>query len=157
MVVDSQLLSILNTIERSTWALVAVTGGRCHCCTSDQHPPEPPFAYTVGLTALGHPEIIVYGLPTAVAGHILNSLGERIQRGQTFAPGQIDHRTTRDLPATFVEATDVGDLVVVSQVYPSVEAIQVVWADPDGRFPWDDGYDGERYPQPMMGRPVARL
>lgn len=47
-----------DTIRRHGWAVTAVLG--------DDH--EPPFAYTVGLSGFGHPELVVFGLLQAVSG-----------------------------------------------------------------------------------------
>lgn len=34
-----------------------------------------------------------------------------------------------------------------------VTAFQLVWPDPQGRYPWDDGYDSEQWQQPLY--PIA--
>src|SRR5690349_21329848 len=81
----------------------------------------PSFAYTTGLTSLGHPELIIYGLEPGVAGSILNTVGHRIARaggrlvvGELLA-GFIDGE--RDLMV--IEALTTSDLRVALSVYGS--------------------------------------
>ena len=49
----------------------------------------PPFAYTVGLFGLGHPELLVIGAPMNMAYGVINDLGGRIRDGQDLVPGQL--------------------------------------------------------------------
>src|SRR5258708_19903091 len=49
---------------------------------------RPPFAYTVGLTAMGKPELIVTGMPTARAAALLNDVAVHILHAQVPEPGK---------------------------------------------------------------------
>jgi hypothetical protein len=60
------------TIRRHGWAVQAVLGDA----------DGPPFAYTVGLTGFGHPELILFATSQATAAAVLNDLGERVRAGQ---------------------------------------------------------------------------
>jgi hypothetical protein len=113
----------------------------------------PQFAYTVGLTAMGHPEILCHGLPLDSAQSFLIEIGDRVRNGSVFSGGMTTRELTRDgLPLTFIEATDTSDLVVGAMIYGSVRALQLVWPDPQGRFPWEPGCIMNHDQQPLRGR-----
>jgi hypothetical protein len=60
-------------IRKHGWAIQAVSA----------EPDEriPSFAYTIGLTELGHPELLAFGLTQRNAGSLLNGLGNRVRDG----------------------------------------------------------------------------
>jgi hypothetical protein len=43
------------------------------------------------------------------------------------------------------------ELVAVRQVYGTFSAVQMVWPDSAGRFPWDAGYTNPPDAQPLLG------
>ena len=49
----------------------------------------PPFASTVGLFELGHPELVVFGLDAESSGGMLNWCAARVWDGELFSPGQV--------------------------------------------------------------------
>jgi len=67
-----------DTIRRHGWALQAVLGDE----------DGPPFVYTVGLTGFDHPELIVFATAQAVAGRLLNELGELVRGGRVLHAGE---------------------------------------------------------------------
>ena len=48
-----------------------------------------PWVYTIGLEALGHPELVVAGLDTPAAAELLELLGRRVMRGAQLEPDTI--------------------------------------------------------------------
>jgi hypothetical protein len=137
-------------IDRVGWAVTMVLP------TADD--PGVAFAYTVGLTARGFPELVIAGLPPDIAHALLNDLASRVY----------------DWAARFSHGQRIGDLLVgydavivdgpaTEALYPGaayarygtgrVRLRQVVWPDPRGRFPWEPGYSHDGYPQPLIGRP----
>lgn len=84
-------------INRSGWMVQYVEG-------SDH---EPSFAYTVGLTGKGYPELYVATLPAQESAMLLNEVARRIIDGDDRIPGvialagggtfRVEH-PTRDLP-----------------------------------------------------------
>jgi hypothetical protein len=52
---DAFLIDAIDKIGRYGWTVIGVYG-------TDEEP-GPPFAYTVGLTTLGQPELSIFGLP----------------------------------------------------------------------------------------------
>jgi hypothetical protein len=86
---DARITSI---VRRFGW-FVQYVGGDCDCpdCDGSARSDEfrPPFAYTVGLFGLGHPELLVFGLEPQSATGVLNDLGGRIRAGTELMPGEI--------------------------------------------------------------------
>lgn len=116
---------------------------------------QPPFAYTIGLFGLGHPELLVFGLPPETAAAVLNDLGERILAGESLLPGQTvesDQWVHRIVPEP---VPNPGEIVLGANRYydPSAEAsvpvLQLSYDDTRGRFPWDPDYVApEMQPRP---------
>ncbi|WP_281452005.1 DUF4262 domain-containing protein [Paenarthrobacter nitroguajacolicus] len=136
--VFNQLLSL---IEEHGWAVR-------HVCASD----EPAFSYTVGLTAMKHPEIVMEGLPFEVAQAFLNLMGEEVKAGRRFSPGSIttDH-TEPPAPIAFIASENIAGLTAVADVYGKVEALQAIWSDSTGRLPWEPSYRNAADTQPLLG------
>ncbi|NUS45172.1 MAG: DUF4262 domain-containing protein [Mycobacteriaceae bacterium] len=126
---------------------------------------EPPFAYTVGLTAFGHPELIVFATSSGAARALLNALGNRVRRGETLAADRpltvepLEPHRLRLVPVP--PAHSELYLVEANSFYRSthrdpVPAVQVVIDDADGRFPWDPDFRRcahTRHAQPVLGAP----
>jgi len=137
-------------IKQVGWAVTAVLP------TDDD--PAAPFAYTVGLTELGFPDLVIAGLSPQIAQALLNDLA-----------GRVHDRTTRFAHGQRIDDLLVGyDAVIVDgpateALYPGtayarygrdlVRLQQIVWPDRHGRFPWDPGYAYDPHVQPLIGRP----
>ena len=109
----------------------------------------PGFSFSVGFyLKFNHPEILVMGVSETIASQLINLAGGLIANGRVFQPGE----RTDDLAEGF-ECTFVPILVEhyrdylgycgwfyrsLKQPFP---ALQLVWPDGRGRFPWDEGYD----------------
>lgn len=117
---------------------------------------SPPFAYTVGLFGLGHPELIVFGLDQESAGHTLNWFFARVRGGDDLTPGEIVNpaeAASRFLVETFPDPA--GFLFAANRHYRhsddgSVPAYQLTW-DVDGIFPWEPAYPYPAWLQPRPG------
>ena len=116
-------------IARYGWYVIGVVGDT----------PGETFFYTVGLTAAEHPELVVSGLPQQTAHNILTELAIRVVRHGADISGELAD-VIRGLPVRIVDvsAADVPTNVAF-RIYGEerVSACQVVWPDPDGRFPWE--------------------
>jgi Domain of unknown function (DUF4262) len=142
---DDYMQHVLSLIDRHGWAIQHVGGG-------DQ-PDEPSFSYTVGLTTMGHPEFILFGLAPRSAGSLLNVLGDQVQKGHRYRANTLtsDPEGTA-APVALIEVIDPPKyLFVATDLYPQVEALQVIWPDSRGRLPWDDGYPNPLAAQPLLG------
>lgn len=155
-----------DTVRSHGWAVQAVFGtGRwapSECSCGCNHPAEgdsPPFAYTVGLFGFGQPELLIFGLPISTAHRTLNELGERVRRGQRLQPGELvtlESWSHRLHLFAFRDDAEVPVLISAQRFYGAtrarpVPAIQCVWDDRWGRFPWEPGYDPPAALQPMPG------
>lgn len=125
------------------------------------------WAYTVGLTDHGLPELVMMALPMGFLGQTLNRLGDAAIDGTTqlvagpsplfldppFWLVDVPDPTSGRYPLTMAATSTLG----------KVRAMQVVWPDSEGRYPWaPDWFDGEdrgdlggKDPQPLLGLPPA--
>jgi Domain of unknown function (DUF4262) len=146
---DHNLLALLAKQDRDITAVGwAVTGVL-------PHGDEAPYAYTIGLTALTAPELVITGLHHDIAHALLNDMAARAHHdGERWR----HHDRVADLLAGFDAAVINGtanDLITPGTANARygaqrVRLQQIVWPDPDSRFPWDAGY---RYPpttQPLL-------
>lgn len=138
----------LRTIERHGWAVTTVAGDGT----------ATPFAYTIGMTRFhGHPELFVSGLAHAVAGSFLNGFAEQIRDGARFAGGTVVTKLGGQHRWQFVPVDDPTELVDAQETYASpagpVPALQVIWSDHDGHWPWDPAWTLGQATQPLYGRP----
>lgn len=98
------------------------------------------FTYTVGLTEMGHPEILLNGLNPFFAYIILNELGKRIEAGEKMPLYEDIGGIFTDLPARFVPTSPYAKTAytkVADHRYgeDGFEVIQLVMPDPKGVFP----------------------
>jgi hypothetical protein len=92
-----------------------------------------PVAYTVGLAARGRPELVVTGKPPDDAHDLLGAVlgGEETPR----AGHRCDLMTGPALWAFAVLRPKA--LHVAAALHPELTALQLVWADTLGRWPWE--------------------
>lgn len=143
-------------IRRYGWYIQYVGSDGCSHPGCREEPGEgPPFAYTIGLFGLGHPELLIVGVPSGTAKGVLNDLGERIRRGADLIAGELI--TFDDWPHRIVPepVPNPGDIVLWANRHYhrppeySVPALQLSYDDIAGRFPWEDGYAApEMQPRP---------
>jgi hypothetical protein len=109
-----------------------------------------PFAYTVGLTAVGHPELMLTGsLGFQTAAVILNGLASRVLRGGArFTAGDVPPEVLVGFDVMMagpVPAARLPDYppALAKRLYGAgrVRVLQVVYQDGGHRWPWDDGYN----------------
>lgn len=112
---------------------------------------RPALAYTVGLTQIGHPELLVTGLATKDAGCFLTTIAHELLHhdAEAFVPGQLRQWAE----GAAVEVVDVTEptvhLVTADATYgPDLRAVQLVYTDDRGRLPWQVGFRGN---QPVLG------
>ncbi|HSM02316.1 MAG TPA: DUF4262 domain-containing protein [Acidimicrobiia bacterium] len=154
---DQEDARITATIRRVGWVINYIGGDSCRRPGCDSPPHEgPPFAYTIGMFGMGHPELLMLGVDPATANGVLNTLGTRIKHeGVDLMPGEIlelDQWTRRVIPE---QVPNPGDIVLWANDYyrrppeHSVPVLQLTYDDDAGRFPWDEGYaDPEMQPRP---------
>ncbi|MEX1043673.1 MAG: DUF4262 domain-containing protein [Acidimicrobiia bacterium] len=142
--IDQKNARLTQAIRANGW-MIQYVGGEgcdrtgCDCATSD----EPPFAYTVGLFGMGHPELLIFGVSIDDAMSILSELCDRIRGGDQLVPNvpiRFGHHQL--IPE---EVPNPGDIVFIANDFyqrpaeVSVSVLQLTYDDERGRFPWDDG------------------
>lgn len=132
-------------VARYGWSMIMVEGELT----------SPAFGYTVGLTERRHPELLITGRTSSETTGLLTMLTDMIlDHGHDLTAG-----LTLELPernvylAPMEQPRDV--LLMAAKIYSwRVQALQAVWADNSGRFPWE-----QRPPdvltQPLYGTPPS--
>jgi len=117
---------------------------------------NPPFLYSIGLMQTwDHPELIVFGLDSRDAHALFSGLIREIRAGRSFAqPGIYTVPLAEDFPVGIrrVHQTKHALYLGFAMGYcrslgrtGELEAVQVFWSDPGGRFPFDVGCDFRVY------------
>jgi hypothetical protein len=152
---DQESARLRENIRRYGWALQGVLG--------DDRKQDPGFSYTAGLWGFGHPERVVFGLDHRHAGRLLNEVGEQIRAGLTlvasegvYASSMHPSHRLRVFPVPNPESL----ILVAQEQYRTdgglvVPAVQLVYADLNGAYPWEPRYRYPRWLQPMPGTFVA--
>jgi hypothetical protein len=112
-----------------------------------------PLAYTVGLHNRGLPELLITGLNAHVSNRVLKSIGHMIVDDGTYlAPAMhIDYQDRFLMEVVEVDHPDVHLKYAVRICGREVRALQLVWADDRGRWPWEAGWGNGRHRQPVFG------
>ncbi|MFM7536743.1 MAG: DUF4262 domain-containing protein [Acidimicrobiales bacterium] len=140
-------------IETEGWAIEPVPA------RLDMTPPQPPYAYTIGIEdSFGFPEIVVFGLKPVAArgliGLVVDVLRQEVEMpvGELFT-GLLDH----DLRAVLlpIDLDRYGGLFAsAAGWYGEVgfRVVQFVWPDRNGWLPWESGFDRQVLgAQPVIG------
>jgi hypothetical protein len=138
--VNDYLDELRKTMLESGWAVQYVEGGRA------------PFAYTVGLHDCGLPELLITGVSAQRATRLLNTVAGNTLAGRTLTPGQkIAVQSGPLVEVVEVTNPDVHLKWAVAFGGPKVRALQLVWADGRGRWPWAAAFSDGRGRQPVLG------
>ncbi|MCP2014095.1 hypothetical protein L1280_001232 [Deinococcus sp. HSC-46F16] len=142
---------LLSSIQTHGWSVLKVP--------ADEEGPG--FAFTLGLWGnYGHPEVIMVGLDLDLMHQILNLIGDAVKaEQQRFEDGQHYAELLEDLHCAFVEVAAnhfmeyLGTALWLYGQQP-FEALQCVWPDREGLYPWQDGFNPEwRELQPLLSTP----
>jgi hypothetical protein len=154
--IDQDQAWLADTVRTCGWAIRYIGGGLCDCpgCGGEEDE-QPPFAYTVGLHGLDHPELLILGVDPGTAGRVLNEIGDRVRAGTPLLVGR--RVTLADWPHRIIPEVvpNPEEILLDANRYyrrpadASVPALQLTYDDSEGRFPWDEGYDSpELQPRP---------
>lgn len=119
------------------------------------HPRHGGYSYTVGLTALDHPELLMAGLDCDSRHYLLNELAVQVRAGRRYRPGDTGS-VDMSYDVTLVGPVDAdGDFMypisAVRGIFPDAgPALQAVFPDGRHRLPWQEGYDMD-VDQPLLG------
>jgi hypothetical protein len=78
-------------------------------------------------------------------------------KAERFTHGQRINDLIAGYDAVLVEGAPIDALppgvAIARYGHHQVRLLQVVWPDPQGRFPWDAGHDVDPHAQPLIARP----
>ena len=146
---DNHMLNLLAVqdlaIATIGWAITGVL----------PEPGEAHYAYTIGLTETGAPELVITGLHPAVAQVLLNDMAQRAhQHGVRWRHHDRIGDLIRDYDALIVDGTANERIApgTANSRYGarSVRLQQIVWPDPAGLYPWEPGYRHPPTAQPLL-------
>ncbi len=107
---------------------------------------SPAFTYSTGLTQYSLPEFIVSGLPMETSAYFINQIGSEMKDGKRLEVGKKYFKyTASGLPIVFVEVSKevMEEKMTVTGFHfqDGFKALQLVWCDTDGKFPWEEGFE----------------
>jgi len=133
-------------LDEHCWVVVGVQRDRY----------RPPYSYTIGLTSHGKPEVVVTGLPQQRAADLLNGVAAHLVHADPPAAGERVQLTGGPLIEIVRVTEPSAHLHVATELFgPVLRALQAVYADDRGHWPWDRGFRGGRRGQPVLGRRAA--
>lgn len=119
-----------------------------------------PRAYSVGLfRSWDHPEVALFGLAPEALRAAIDRLGERVRAGERFDHGDLAVDVLDDRAVAFRRIVPHHYAAFLPEAVwyhdgARFPALQVVWADRDGRFPWDRWFPRAlREAQPVLFEP----
>ena len=156
MTTDPQITAWLDQEDTRTAQTIRAHGWAVQFVGAGEEPGEPPFAYTIGLFGLGHPELVVVGVDCGPAHAILQAVAELVRGGRDLVPGELLTFGDRGRQLVPEVCPNPGDVVLGANRFyrrppeHSVPALQLAWCHGDGSFPWDAGRpcDGQCQPRP---------
>jgi hypothetical protein len=130
----------------------AVGSGRWRLTYVEPDAGTPSFAYTIGLWSHGHPELVVFGLDPALSGPLLNVIADQILAGRRLADG--DRLDIEGWPLSVFELPNAEEVVLwAARFYGGVvSAVQLVYPDRHGSWPWEPDCHLHPAAQPMPGQ-----
>ena len=138
----ARLAYVKGLLEEHPWVVIGVErdGGR------------PPYSYTVGLTEFGRPELLITGLSKERAAKVLITVADTVLDAEALTVGtRIQLPGKR--PGEVVRVAEPSvHLPVATDLYgDQAAALQLVYADIRGRWPWDKNFRNGRAGQPVLG------
>jgi len=132
------------------WGLIDRYGWAVQCIEPSRRSPS--WGYTVGLSGLGLPELVATGLKPDRLMNLLNALAAHVVHAEAPEPGSQVHLIDGPL-LEFVELSQpTAHLFTAVRMFgPRIRAIQAVYADDRGQWPWSRGFRGGRGGQPVLG------
>jgi hypothetical protein len=138
----AQLAYVRGLLDEHPWLVIGV----------ERDGYRPPYSYTVGLTELDQPELLITGLAQERAAKVLIAVAEKMGgAGMPAAGARIQLPGRR--PGEIVRVGEPGvHLEVAAGLFGErLAALQLVYADLRGRWPWDKNFRNGRGGQPVLG------
>lgn len=111
-----------------------------------------PYAYTLGLHELGLPELLATGVTPERALALMDYFAPDVIQDGAPAPGD-RHVMAENVMFEAVEVLhpDAHMDLAVKLYGPNLRAIQLVWTDGHGRWPWSGAFHFDGLTQPVLG------
>lgn len=143
---NALLAHVRSLIKAHGWAVQGVF---------DNDDPAKNFAYTVGLTEAGLPELWVATLSPVQGGALLNATVKTVLErfADVVSEGELDVEWSVPVRLRGPVSAEEAEANAATALYPHprvVSVMQVLWPDTEGRFPGDDGYDEVGFPQRVL-------
>ena len=138
----ARLAYVRGVLEEHPWVIIGV----------DRDGYRPPYSYTVGLTELGRPELLITGLSKERAARVLMATAEQVLAAGAPAAGarvQLPGKRPGEIVRVAEPGVHLG--IAADLLGERVTAIQLVYADIRGRWPWDENFRNGRAGQPVLG------
>lgn len=117
------------------------------------------YSFSVGLWhSFEQPEVIVFGLPTEIAEDLIQAIADDASDGKLCLAGSQNDGLIQSVTVRFFEVPkpqyrDYLGEAVWAYENDDFPAVQLVWPDKQGRWPWEeDVREGFRDSQPVLGR-----
>ncbi|WP_006242414.1 DUF4262 domain-containing protein [Mycolicibacterium tusciae] len=111
-----------------------------------------PYAYTIGLQEMGLPELLATGVTTERALALFDLFVPDVIQDGAPAPGdQIVLAEGAVFEAVEVDHPDAHMDLGVKLFGPKLRAVQLVWTDGFGRWPWEAEFSYGGIRQPVLG------
>jgi hypothetical protein len=110
-------------------------------------PSDPTHGHTIGLPErFAHPELLLVGLPAEVTAEFLGHALALVRGGRRFSHGQLVDGLFPAAPAALRRVGEQHYAAYLTEALahhgsPEFAALQIVFPDRVGRFPWDPGAD----------------
>jgi len=138
---------LLADVERYGW----------HCLHVHDRDTIPHWSFSIGVfESWQHPELVVFGLKEETAHTLLAQLVNRVKEGERFTVEHDYDDILDDYSCRFVTVDPqwyAAFLGYAQWFYESADgfpALQLVWPDKGGRYPWDDGFAITDGTQPVL-------
>jgi len=144
---------VLREIHTDGWQITGVMGR--------EHDRGPDFAYSIGyFHTMGHPEVILFGLPVETCMKAVNVIGLDVQNGMRFVTDRVYQdilRSPHRCCFREVRRNCYRDYVGYALWFYESDPfplLQCFWSDERGLFPWEPGCsDYAREAQPLLYLP----
>jgi len=111
-----------------------------------------PFAYTIGLHDWGQPELLMTAVSPQRAARLLNTMAGEAVAGTALTPGhRLKVPSGPRIEIVEMSLPDAHLKFAVAFGGPDIRALQLVWADGRGRWPWSAEFCDGRRKQPVLG------
>jgi hypothetical protein len=141
---DAYLIRCTDLIAKNGWMIQGVF-------PTQDDPDHMAFSYTVGLSEKNKPELYLDTLGPNQGTAILNACAKAVAGGIVPLHGDtLDVEFSVPFRWHGPIDSDKAEMNMARRFYGEIEAWQVLWPDTEDRYPGDDGYDAERFPQRLM-------